>query len=175
MKSTMALTFNALDALTHNISSAEYLKERDTMATKNEIENAQQLREAFLQDADQIVTRIKKAYTDRTGDAQLTAQEETVMKQIWPTLEKIILSVEDTHKREANNAKEVLTLIRQGKMSVDDGIKFMALFKLEAEIVAIEKTGSLSSEGNVGGITIMLSDQTANKEVKEINEKEKTK
>jgi len=142
------------------------------MATKKEIENARQLRGAFLQDADQIVTRIKRAYTDRTGEAQLTAQEETVMKQIWPTLEKIILSVEDTHKIEANNAKEVLTLIKQGKMSVEEGRDFMLLFKLEAEIIAIEKTGLPNAEGNTAGITIVLSDQLANKEVKKINEKE---
>ncbi len=128
--------------------------------TDTTIKNAKDLRNEFLKDAEKIVDRIKRAYTDRTGEAQLTSQEEVVMKQIWPTLEKIILSVEDTFKLDAKNQADVIRLVGEGKMSVEDGVKFMALLKLGAEVTAIEK-GGMPVEGQGiggGGITIVLPD-----------------
>ncbi len=127
--------------------------------TDTTIKDAKGLREEFLKDAEKIVDRIKKAYTDRTGEAQLTSQEETVMKQIWPTLEKIILSVEDTYKLDAKNQADVIRLVGEGKMSVEDGVKFMALLKLGAEVTAIEKGGAIEGHGlQAPGVTVVLAE-----------------
>ena len=102
-------------------------------------DDARHLRKEFLKDADKIVNRVKKAYTERNGESILTNQEEAVLKQVWPTLEKVILSVEDVKLVEANNVSQILSLVSKGKLTITEAKEWIGLLKDAEELEDMKK------------------------------------
>lgn len=126
----------------------------------DEKKTAYELRVEFLKDANTAMEKLHGAIIAENGVGTLSDSQMKALQMYWPTLDKMMTAVNDREKRDVENVSQVLTLLKEGTISVAEAKEFMLLFKMGEEVKAIIKGDRSPLEGEgIGGLTIIVQTQ----------------
>lgn len=86
------------------------------------------------------VSAIEKVQQSLISGVKMTAVELQAYDMLWPIIETLISKTEDLKKIQASNAKDVLKLLGEGKLTMKESMAMMALIK---DQVAIDELPNL--------------------------------
>ena len=124
--------------------------------------NGKKLRAMFM---DEAAEKLLKQYVDviqhkdTFHSTDIKAREE-----MWSILKHAILSTKDADKQEFETTKDILNLVKSGKISPQEGKEYLMLMGIQNEI---DESQDNSSKSTQIGLSFYVEDEDDENEVKE--------
>ena len=105
-----------------------------------------EIREKFLNKLPDIIERVTQAYIHPTPGNQLTKEEESLLKLLWPTVDAIIRKTDDPVKIKKlakgdteSQVEEILTQVAGGVLTPNQGKEILDLIQSGVDITELPK------------------------------------
>jgi len=126
------------------------------MEETQEHKTARDLRSQFLRDSEKIVDYVlRKAGGTVEQDCEIYRMgDSAAINQVWAVAEQLIKTADDAVSIDIKTTRDIITAATKGKITVAEAHELMALFRQEAEVMAIEQGDSLGEVANTVNIIV---------------------
>ena len=112
---------------------------------------AKDMRHKLIEGALPAMEKLMEVFTDPSGEYQLTNDQAETMKLIWPTVSAMIVKESDVVKIDAQNTADIITMLKDGKLSILEAKDLMSMLSIQSDIEDIKallvKVNQLTGDG----------------------------